>query len=252
MKRTLARAALAAAATSLTGIAHAVPIYIHFTGTLAYGPQGSSIGTPVSGGFNLETDRLLPNLPSPDGLTSTFLDWEPAGLTAPLAFLDIGAEHFEIPAFASSYTVVSFRDGCNPVCGATTSDGFGIFAESQTVPTTDYVGPWRLASFGMLNDYYTVTEGVFEKYDVIDETVSPIDLVTLPLGQKIFLYHEGSADYANGEYSNSVSRSWGFSIESVTRGVIEPRPVPETGTLALFALALAGVFAVRRLPLRQG
>jgi hypothetical protein len=241
MKRDFVRVAFTAAAVAFTGIAQAVPIYFDFTGRVNSGDPGTVFGTPVSGGFTLETDRIPAPILSPQQpIQPTYqtADWDPQNLSEPLAYLSSGGNVF--PDYALDYALLTFIDGCQPGCSPTSFDDFSIYVVTQDLWTPDYTGQYRLASLLLWN-----TVNGSDAFD--GSTAQVIDMVSLPLGNMGGFYGESLSDCVDGNCTLISSTSYGFSVDTLTRGV-GSRSVPEPGTLALLAAGLAGCGLRRRRP----
>jgi len=232
MKKKLAMAAFAA--LGLAGVAEATPIYFDFTGTI----DGS--GAAVSGGFNFESERLLSTGEPASGWQYTFVDWEPAGLTLPSAFLSFEGQDVSFPRFAQHYSVINFADQCasNP-CPANTADNFNLGAFTNDVWTPDYTGALR-------SDVLMVFNFDRANTDFIDgATTIPTDIVSLPLLNLIGIYAQTVHDCVAGTCTQVSNNQISFSLDTVSRG-LGARSVPEPGTLGLLGIALGGILLRRR------
>jgi len=247
MKKNLARAAIAALAFGTAGLAHAVPIYFEFTGSVSQPSATVGVGTAVSGGINLETDRLLSAGPPASGIQYSFIDWQPTGLTGPLAYLDFAGAHHEVPAYSSNYAMVSFVDGCQPLCNTQWAEDFNLGAYTDDAWSEDFTGQMRSRSISLFNIYQNQLPGFpSEGYDAfVGATATPLDIISLPLAYLNGTYFESISECVNGECSWVRDDYFVFSVDTLTRGV-GPTSVPEPGTLGLMATAMLLGAAMRR------
>lgn len=260
MKRILLRGAVAVLALSSFGIAQAVPVYVDFSGTITQytlpSVDGVSTGAAVTGGFTLETDRLLPSGPPLSGIQYTFLDFNPSGLAQPLATVSFGGREITFPQFDRTYAYVNFVDGCRPGCDTGAAEAYSINAATQDVFTPGYTGLYHsyfLNIFSLarapLPDF-----PYFQYFDAFDgAAMTPMDAFTLPTWDLQGNFLESIADCVDGVCTSVSDASFNFGLTSFTRGV-GTRPVPEPGTLGLFIGAIAGTWLLRRrkpLPLRR-
>jgi hypothetical protein len=246
--KNLARAAIAALAFGSTGLAQAVPIHFEFTGTVSQAGTTIELGTAVSGGISLETDRLLSSgLPASD-IQYSFVDWQPTGLTEPLAFIDFAGTHHEVPAYSSNYALVNFVDGCQPLCNTGWSENFNLGAYTEDAWSADFTGQMRSSSISLYNIYQNQLPDYpyFEIYDAFEgATAVPLDTISLPLAYLDGIYYESISDCVNGNCTSGSSDYFVFRIDNLTRGV-GPTDVPEPGTLGLLATAMLLFVATRR------
>src|SRR5690349_5172047 len=99
MRKTFERALFAAIALVASSLAQGTPIDIQFTGTVRQESATTPLGTAVSGGFHLETDRYFSLGAPASGIQYGFIDWQPTGLTQPLAYLSFSGADHELPAY---------------------------------------------------------------------------------------------------------------------------------------------------------
>jgi hypothetical protein len=230
MKKILARAIAAAVSLAFAGIAQAVPMYFDFTGTVL------DTGAAISGGFNFESDRMVPL--GPDGSQSSFIDWQPADVTDPLAFLNFDGQTVSIPQYAVNYSMVTFLEGCPGSCSPALGEFFYLAAYTNELLPADGIGTLRNDSISI----FAFGDGEVDYFN--GDTATPTGIVNLPLYNLLGSYYQNVATcVADGCTYTDVDMR--FSIDTVTRG-IGPRSVPEPGTLGLFGAALAGLFFVRR------
>ena len=248
MNRNLARAAIAALAMASAGLAHAVPIYFEFMGSVSQPSSTIGVGTAVSGGFNLETDRLLSAGPPASGIQYSFVDWQPTGLTQPLAFIDFAGTHQEVPAYATNYALVNFVDGCQPLCNTQWAEDFNIGAYSSDDWSEGFTGQLRSSSISLFNIYQTQQPDFpyYQGYDAFDgATAVPLDTISLPLSYLDGTYAESIADCVDGNCTTTSYEYFVFRVDTLNRGIVASS-LPEPGTLSLFAAALFFAFVRRR------
>lgn len=256
MKKHLARAAAAAVALGVASLAQALPLYFDFTGTVTGHTlpptEGGVMGNAVSGGFNFDTDRLFPSsVPLGEGTQYTFVDWQPANLTEPLAYLNFGGRSLAWPSYESNYSLINFLEAC-PIsgCAPNTSENFNLQAHSQDVWSEDFTGT-RHSSFLMF-----ISAGqtrlpdfpFFESFNYFEpEDAVPTSIATLPLHDLLGIYSETVSSCVSGVCTTIDDRQFNFSVDSVSRGV-GSRSVPEPGAFGLLGAALAGMWLLRRRP----
>jgi len=244
MKSNLARAAIAALAFGCAGVAQALPIYFEFSGIVTQPSSAVGVGTAVSGRFNLETDRLLFSGPS-GGIQYSFVDWEPTDLTGPLAYVDFAGTHHEVPAYSSSYAILNFADGCQPVCNTGWSENFNLGASTQDAWSQGYTGQLRSSNISLVNAY-TLPGFPPQGYDAFEgATATPLDTLSLPLASLSGSYYESIAECVDGACAETSHDYFVFRIDTLTRGVVQTS-VPEPGTLGLWATAMLLGVATRR------
>jgi hypothetical protein len=248
MKKTFECAVLTATMIAAASLAHATPIDIQFTGTVTQAGAVTSNGTAVSGGFHLETDRLLSTGAPASGIQYGFVDWQPAGLTQPLGYLDFSGTHHEVPAYANNYALVNFVDGCNPLCNTGWAEDFNVGAYTQESIPTGYTGQVRGSSITLFNVYEVLLPAYpfFQEYDAFDgATAKPLDILSLPLARVDGSYTEQVLDCVDGACTTLSYDYFVFGVDSLTRAV-SPTAVPEPGTLGLMALAFSTLLLSRR------
>jgi hypothetical protein len=252
MKRILLRGALAGLALASFGIAHAVPVYVDFSGTVTQYTiptvEGISTGAAVTGGFTLETDRLLPSGAPPGGIQYTFLDFNPAGLAQPLATVSFGGREITFPQFERTYAYVNFVDGCRPGCDAGWAEAYSINAATQDVFTPGYTGLYHSYFLNIFSLARTPLPDFpyFQYFDGFDgAAMTAMDAFTLPTWDLQGSFLESIAECVDGVCTSVSDASFNFDLTSFTRGV-GTRAVPEPGTLGLFVAAFAGAWLLRR------
>jgi len=250
MKMNLARAAAAAAALGIAGLAQAVPIYVDFTGTITASSDGVGIGGAVSGSFNFETDRLA-LAPHHPGAPYTFRERPLAGATEPLALLNLGGPDIEFPRHGNSYNLLSFVDNClNGVCDTPYAENFNFLSWGETPYELGYTGLRQLEYFYVISYAETPIPDApyWQPFDYFDgATAQPIDVVSLPLYNMVGLYAQTTDDCVLGNCTRLSDRVVEFAVGAADRGIgSRPTSVPEPGTLGLLGVALAGMFFLRR------
>ena len=246
MKMNLARAAVVTLAMGWIGTAHAVPIYFDFTGSVIQESPSIGIGTAVSGGFTLETDRLafLPSSPN----QYIFADFAAPGLTEPLAFIDFAGIHQEIPDRPISFATVAFVDACTPVCTPGVAEGIHVTAATQDPWSAGYTGQMRRVDMSVNNIYWNRLPDYpfYDLYNGFDgTTAAPIDVVSMAFGELSGTFFEPEFDCVAGECTVTREEYFVFSIDTLSRGV-GTRAVPEPGTLGLMGAAVFLGFTMRR------
>lgn len=248
MRKTFERAAFAAIAIAAASLAQATPIDIQFTGTVRQASATTPVGTAVAGGFHLETDRFVSTGAPLSGVQYSFIDWQPSGLTQPLAYLSFSGADHELPLYPDNYAMINFADGCQPVCNPGSSENFNIGVFSEQPRQAGYTGQLRSTSILLYNLYETPLPDFpyFETYNAFDGAAqSPDDILSLPLSHLDGAYIEGVLDCVEGVCSQLSYDYFVFDIGSLTRGVA-PTGVPEPGALGLMALAFSALFLFRR------
>ena len=247
-KATIHGAAAAAFTIGFASLAQAVPIYFDFTGTVSSSTAPGAIGQPVSGGFTLESDRLIQGTTPP--YQRSWIDFQPTGLVEPLAHLDIGGRNVAFPLnTGQSFALVSYTDNCTPVeCVPFGTDNFGIFV-SSALPAyaPDFTGTLWSSSFYFASTAITRPPGgpvqPFDYFDIADIELN--SMLTLPLHDVVAFFGEETLDCVAGSCTSIEQRSYSFSIDTVTRGA-GVRSVPEPGTLGLLGAGLLAAFVTRR------
>jgi PEP-CTERM motif len=252
MKKATIRGAAAAAFTiGFASLAQAVPIYFDFTGTVSsssvLGPEGA-VGQTVSGGFTLESDRLVLGGGAPT--QRTWLDFQPTGLAEPLAHLDIGGRNVAFPLnTGQSFALVNYSDNCTTAgCVPFGTDNFSIFV-SSALPAyaPDFTGTLWSSSFYFASTAITRPPGgpaqPFDYFDIADIELN--SMLTLPLHDVVAFLGEETLDCVAGSCTSIEQRSYSFSIDTVSRGT-GVRSVPEPGTLGLLGAGLLAAFVTRR------
>jgi hypothetical protein len=245
MNRIFSRALIAALGFGSAGLAHAVPLYFDFTGTItSTSPsaiEGTAVGVAVSGGFNLETDRFVR---SPDDETPIvqFLDWQPVNPSEPLAFVNFAGRGLVVPSYGySNYTSIDFIDNCQNAgsCIPGTFENFDIFSRTNDGEAeNDFTGTLHSIHIGII----AFTDPGLDYFD--GAAVDPYSVINLPLYRLMGYFDDFTETCILGHCTFEARQSI-FSVDTVTRGV-GPRQVPEPGTLGLLGTAIAGVFAIRR------
>jgi hypothetical protein len=248
MNNYLLRAACAAVALSVVGTANAIPVIFEFSGTVNSVTVGSEswMGQQATGRFEIETDNfvLFPAPPTPPTYSWTDalpFDNRPTPLSASLA---IGADAINLNAQADIYGGIHLSDGCAPDCPDNLGDYWSISAYTQSfalgspVPDGGYtvssLSFWSWSGFGAPVDLFDAS------------TLSPVDILTLPLLQLSGSYHAWSYNCMAGECEQTGATMAQFAVDSVVRTAEDTMSVPEPGTLGMLATALAGLFLLRR------
>ena len=234
-------------AVTFASAADATPIYFEFTGIVSQASATTPVGTAVSGSFNLETDRLV-SFGQP-GIQYSFIDYQPTGLTEPLAILDVGGIHHEVPGYSQNYAGVNFVDGCQPLCNTGWSENFNLGAYTQEPWSAGYTGQLRNSSISLFNLYEQLLPDYpyFQGYDAFDgATAVPLDVLSLPLAHLQGDYYEAISDCIDGTCSTVSSSYFVFEIDTLSRGVKSAESVPEPGTLELLGVAGFSLFLFGR------
>ncbi len=251
MKMNLAHAAAVMLAIGFGGPAQAVPIYFDFTGTVTSGSPTVGLGTAVSGGFTLETDRLIKLIPPVVDNQSDFFDLDPTGLTEPFAFIDFAGMHREVPSRAFSFAAVAFSDACRPLCDPGYTENITVYAGTMDPYSEGYTGQRRRSDISLYNTYWNRLPD-FPYYDIYDgfdgATAAPLDIVSMALADLVGVYYESVLDCVAGECTEVFDNdlvSVGFRVDTVSRGV-GARSVPEPASLGLMGAAMFLGIAMRR------
>jgi hypothetical protein len=250
MKWTLPRLAVAASLSfGFTSVAQAVPIYFDFSGTVSSGGIGAPIGAAASGGIRLESDRLLSAGAPTGGVQYSFLDWQPVGLSEPLAFLNIGDTRYSIDGGENEYSLINFADGCQPLCNLGWVENFNLGAHSGMNVAAGYTGATQSTSITFYSLYQTPLPDYpyWQGFDMFNGAdMRPLDVLSLPLGRTDVSFLNTQYDCVDGSCTQVGATYLQVALDSVSRGTGPAASVPEPGTLGLLAFGLFGAFAARR------
>ena len=245
MKKAQARIAAAIAFTlGFSSLAQSVPIYFNFTATNTGSvlmPEGAVVGQTVTGGFTFETEQLVRRTSGPANPGVAFEG-------APQAFLSFGDRIVSFPApGALNGGYIFFYDGCRSADCESDEDSFSLSAStSEQSPETlaaGFTGTYRSASL-----FFDSSKDFVPPADLFDaDTVDPTAIVDLPIPAIASgFYVEFVTSCVSGVCERGqAGRSFGFSVDSVTRG-LGSRSVPEPGTLGLLGAGLLAAFVPRR------
>jgi hypothetical protein len=234
-------------ACTLAAAAQAVPIHIDFTGTVSGGTIDSPIGAAASGGFRIDTDQFMFS-GAASGIQYSWVAWQPA-ITQPLAWLNVGASNYIFPSGDDYYAVINFADGCQPLCNLGWVENFNVGAYNRADIAPDFTGIARSQSVSFYSLYQTALPNFpyWQGYDqFVGSQMLPIDVLSLPLGGRTDVgFLETTWNCVAGNCREQSALSFTITLDSLTRSS-PSQSVPEPGTLGLFGMALAGIFAARR------
>lgn len=243
--KTITRACLLGASliASFANSAHAVPIAFEFSGTVSGSDAGHMDwrGQTATGRFVLETDNFTALSPLGRQVTWTdtvSVDVRPSPM---IGSLRIGDELISLNSEVESYGGINFVGGCAMDCPATWIENWGVFMNTQSFALGQPIGDaYRLSGLRFFSD------GPINSDFIPDSGLTPLDILSLPLGLLTGSYSAFDYLCTNGECIQSGFTLAHFRVTSVTRVQIEPTPVPEPGALTLLAASLSGVAFVRR------
>jgi hypothetical protein len=255
MKRIVSGVLCGVALAGFSIDAAAVPVYFDFTGSITetngtFANSGLE-GTSISGGFAFDTENLSP-LFSPDLGLAQFFEWP---MLSSQASANFGGGSVSFPVYSPDNIInVVFADtNCTPAPFCQPAwpyfEGFNIFTLSRdvdlaTFTAPGYVGTVHESQLSIATSDYDPAH--FATY--IDwETAGPIDITTLPMPNigGVFVNTVYSCD--GGPYCISDQVGYfNFTIDSVSRGVVQATSVPEPGTLGLSVAAGFGLLLFGR------
>ena len=239
-------AAAAAFASLLTSVASAVPIRFDFTGTVtsATSDSVSLLGQSVSAYMSFETEGLVFSTSSSPVTSLNYVD-KPT-VPGPSLFssgVSVGGNALPVQGLRNEGRV-NFFDGCTPECPPQIGEAFSIWTSSQSLPYTELPnGRYYDVAFTFLAlAPYDPMWGTFSNYFDVTPDLDVTSVLTLPIFDTAAFYDATIWDCVEGACSSSRS-FLAFDFDTITRS---STPVPEPGTFALFGVALAGMFVMRR------